>query len=87
MTWLSQLVLGFVGRKVRGQLEKRNWVTKTGGVSLIFSGLAMITSGLAGDSLDVDLIVQGIAVIGGGVTALGARRAIQEAKDAADKKG
>jgi hypothetical protein len=65
-------------------LDMGGWKTWTGGIGMILSGAAMIVGGI-GDSLDVDAITKGVALIAAGIAALGVGHKVEKAANAGGK--
>jgi len=55
------------------------WKTWTGGLALIASGAAMVLAAVSGDTIDTAALMQGLAMIGAGFTAIGIGHKVEKA--------
>lgn len=81
MNWFQKKLFGFILGQIHKRLKMRGWISAVSGLSMIASGVGMILSGLAGDTLDASLIENGWGAILAGGTVLGLGRKFDRITD------
>jgi len=69
MNFFERIIAKHIFTKIHQEVVMTGWKTKLGGIALILTGAGMIATGVANGNFDV--VTQGLALAGGGLTALG----------------